>query len=85
MLPFADVDPAVAVTLTILATLAALARAWLVHRATVRREEEHTERTRIAVAGSASEHRADVVRACADLEAAALPTADRRRGRAPSP
>ncbi|OIJ86036.1 hypothetical protein [Streptomyces colonosanans] len=77
-------DPVLALVLVSVSAFATLARAWIAHRTAVRREQEHTERTRIAVGGSASEHRAAVVRACAELEAAAQPRpVGRRKPRSP--
>ncbi|GGM10968.1 hypothetical protein GCM10010129_63720 [Streptomyces fumigatiscleroticus] len=84
MPPIAPVDPVLATVILLVSALTALARAWIAHRTAVRKEEEHTERTRIAVTGSVSEHRAAVVRACAELEAAARPqSSGRRRPRSP--
>lgn len=78
------IDPVLAVVLVLVSATTALARAWITHRTAVRKEEGHTERVRIAVTGSTSEHRAAVVRAGAQLEAAARPqSAGRRRPRSP--
>jgi len=80
----ATADPVVATVLVLVSAVTALARAWIAHRTTARRETEHTERTRIAVTGSVSEHRAAVVRACAELEAAAQPRPGKgRKSRSP--
>jgi hypothetical protein len=76
-------DPVWAFALVLVSALTTVARAWIAHRTAVRREWEHTERTRIAVGGSASRHRAAVVRACAELEAAAPRPAARRAPRSP--
>jgi hypothetical protein len=79
-MPATATDPVLAVALVLVSALTTRARAWISHRTAVRREMEHTERTRIAVSGSAGEHRAAVVRACAELVAAAQPRSVRRRG-----
>ncbi|MFE6284566.1 hypothetical protein [Streptomyces sp. NPDC057877] len=84
MPPIAVADPLLAVVLVLVGAGTALARAWIAHRTAVRKEEEHTERTRLAVIGSVSEHRAAVVRACAQLEAAGRTVSTgRRRPRSP--
>lgn len=43
--------------------LTGVARGWLTHRTAVRREEEHTERVRLAVAGTEGIDRASIIRA----------------------
>ncbi|MFE4453563.1 hypothetical protein [Streptomyces sp. NPDC056796] len=70
MTPPAAIDPVLAIVLTASAAAASLFRAWIAHRTTVKVEQEHTRRVRIAVEASAPGHRAAVVRACAELEAA---------------
>lgn len=70
MTQIAAVDPVLAAALMAVVAAAGLLRAWIAHRTAVRTEEEHTRRTRIAVEGSTPAHRAAVVRACAELEAA---------------
>ncbi|MEV6162295.1 hypothetical protein AB0L71_10260 [Streptomyces sp. NPDC052052] len=83
MTQFTAVDPVLAALLMAVAVAAGLLRAWITHRTAVRTEEEHTQRTRIAVEGSAPAHRAAVVRACADLEAASRARSKSMRGLAP--
>jgi hypothetical protein len=63
-------DPVLLATLTMFTGVAALLRCWIRHRTVVRIEEEHTRRVQLAVQGSITGHRADVVSACAELEAA---------------
>ncbi|MCX4582681.1 hypothetical protein [Streptomyces sp. NBC_01481] len=70
MTQFAAIDPALAAVLMAVAVAAGLLRAWITHRTAVRMEEEHTRRICVAVEGSTPIHRAAVVRACAELEAA---------------
>ncbi|MEN2417540.1 hypothetical protein AABB02_05485 [Streptomyces rimosus] len=83
MTHLAAIDPVQAALLLSIAAIAGLLRALIVHRTAVRREEEHTHRIRIIVEGSMPVHRAAVVRAGAELEAASwLPSeATRRRSR----
>ncbi|AZP20377.1 hypothetical protein ACIGMX_07900 [Streptomyces aquilus] len=84
MTPLATLDPVLTVGLALVSALTALARAWIAHRTVVRKEVEHTERTRIAVTDTDSTDRAAVVRASAELEAAARPLpAGRRKTRSP--
>ncbi|MFF4209736.1 hypothetical protein ACFYZE_10375 [Streptomyces sp. NPDC001796] len=77
-MPTTATDPVLTIAVVLVSALTTLVRAWIAHRTAVSREQEHTERTRIAVGGSASEHRAAVVRACAELEAAAQQPAARQ-------
>lgn len=62
--------PALVATLTVFTGIAALLRCWIRHLTVVRVEEEHTRRVQLAVEGSARGQRAEVVAACAELEAA---------------
>ncbi|MBL1114012.1 hypothetical protein JK364_16655 [Streptomyces sp. 110] len=71
--------PALLAALTALTAIVTLLRTWIRHRTAVRVEEEHTRRVRIAVEGSARGQRAEVVWACAELEAASWEGAVRRR------
>ncbi|MFE9098360.1 hypothetical protein [Streptomyces sp. NPDC007264] len=82
--PLEAPHPALYAALAALTAIASLARAWIRHRTTVRVEEEHTRRVRIAVEGSAGGQRPDVVSACAELEAASRTgrSVPRRRSRA---
>ncbi|GAB2789326.1 hypothetical protein [Streptomyces daliensis] len=73
--PLDTLHPALLAALTVLPTTAALLRAWLRHRTAVHLEREHTLRVRLAVEGSDTKDRAEVVRACARLEAASRGTA----------
>ena len=77
---FAAVDPILAAVLMAVVAAGGLLRAWITHRTAVRTEEEHTRRTRIAVEGSTPAHRAAVVRACAELEAASRARSKPGRG-----
>ncbi|REE66341.1 hypothetical protein BX257_9174 [Streptomyces sp. 3212.3] len=70
MMQIAGADPVLAAVLAAVAVAAGLLRALIAHRTAVKKEEEHTRRVRIAVDGSTPAHRAAVVRACAELEAA---------------
>ncbi|MEU7381723.1 MULTISPECIES: hypothetical protein [unclassified Streptomyces] len=74
MTPSAALDPVLAVVFVAVTAAAGLLRAWIAHRTAVRAELEHTRRVEIAVDGSVPAHRAAVVRACAELEAASRAT-----------
>ncbi|MGW4652019.1 hypothetical protein [Kitasatospora sp. NPDC004289] len=64
--------PLLSLALAVLSTVAAVARAWIRHRTVVDVERERTRRVLGSVAG-ARRDRAEVVRACADLEGSAAP------------
>ncbi|MER7660682.1 hypothetical protein [Streptomyces sp. NPDC096193] len=83
MTQFAAIDPALAAVLLPVAVAAGLLRAWITHRTAVRMEEEHTRRICVAVEGSTPMHRAAVVKACAELEAASRTLPNQSRVRNP--
>lgn len=62
--------PVLFLVLAALSAIVSLLRAWIQHRTVIQVEEEHTRRVRLAVADVTSGHRAEVVAACAELEAA---------------
>ncbi|NGO73625.1 hypothetical protein [Streptomyces boncukensis] len=69
-MPLDTVHPALAAALLALPQLCLLTRAWIRHRTAVRLEQERTRRIQLALRRSGDERRADLVRACAELEAA---------------
>jgi hypothetical protein len=69
--------PALWAIVLVVGSLAGVVRSWLAHRTAVRREEEHTQRLKLAVLGTDGAQRAAVVRAAGQL--APVATAPRRR------
>ncbi|MFF2625277.1 hypothetical protein ACFVUN_05825 [Kitasatospora griseola] len=71
-------DPVVLTVLGAASTAAAVARAWIRHRTAIRLEQERTRRVLGALAGTTRQGRAEVVRACAELEEKAAGTGNSR-------
>ncbi|MFJ5927473.1 hypothetical protein ACIQF6_33260 [Kitasatospora sp. NPDC092948] len=68
--------PVVLTVLGAASAAAAVARAWIRHRTAVRLEQERTRRVLGALTGATRQGRADVVRACAELEGKAARPGD---------
>ncbi|MFD8595727.1 hypothetical protein ACFV1L_12045 [Kitasatospora sp. NPDC059646] len=72
-------DPVVLTVLGAASAAATVARAWIRHRTAIRLEQERTRRVLGALTGTTRQGRAEVVRACAELEATASRPGNSRR------